>query len=501
MDMISPEEIIRRVELYYTGGMLKYLSARQRRRAESGIVATGKNPYDQQPLTLHNAQMACERYLQTIPEYPGQYRGRGIVICGGGVRYFTNAWVCINMLRRLGCRLPVQLWHLGPREREMKIKALLAQLGVECVDASRVRQKHPVRKLGGWELKPYAILHCPFEEVLLLDADNVPVVNPECLFQTPQYEATGAIFWPDYGREARAQPVWRSCRLRRPREPEFESGQILLDKRRCWKALRLCGWFNENSDFYYRYLHGDKETFHLAFRKLKKSYALVKKPIYSVRGTMCQHDFQGNRIFQHRNTDKWNLLLANKRVPGFRYEAQCRKFVKQLQQIWDGGISSVKRPVRTTATILRSTPLSQAVNISCPERTDLLRKTLKNPARTDWDAAPVHVQMDGATGEDRRDRQTKTAFCALQWGLSAGADYILFLEDDLAFNRHLRHNLERWRPLRNREVALAGLYNPNLRESAYDLQNRAVVVAPHSVFGSQAFVMSMSAVAFVVRHW
>jgi len=171
MDMISPEEIIRRVELYYSGRVLKYLSARQRRRAERGIVATGKNPYDQQPLSLHNAQMACERYLQTIPEYPGDCRGRGIVICGGGVRYFTNAWVCINMLRRLGCRLPVELWHLGPRELDRKMKGLLAPLGVECVDAFRVRQKHPVRKLGGWELKPYAILHCPFEEVLLLDAD------------------------------------------------------------------------------------------------------------------------------------------------------------------------------------------------------------------------------------------------------------------------------------------------------------------------------------------
>ncbi len=500
MSMISPDEIVRRIELYYAGGMLKYLSARQRRKADRGLVAAGRNPYDDQPLTLHNAQMACERYLQTIPEYPGHYRGRGIVICGGGVRYFTNAWVCIHMLRRLGCQLPIQLWHLGPRELDRKMKTLLASIGVESVDAFRVRQRHPVRKLGGWELKPYAILHCGFEEVLLLDADNVPVANPERLFRTPQYQATGAIFWPDYGREPRAQPVWRSCRLRRPWEPEFESGQIVVDKRRCWKALRLCMWFNENSDFYYRFLHGDKETFHLAFRKLKKSYALVKKPIDSLRGTMCQHDFEGNRVFQHRNTDKWNLLLVNRRVPGFRFEAQCRQYVKQLQRVWDGGISSIKRPARGTAA-LRRAPIIQAVMISCPERTDLLRKTLKQLAQTDWDTASVRVQMDEETGEDRCGRQTKTALRALQWSLGARADYILFLEDDLTFNRHLRRNLERWRPLRNRAVALAGLYNPNLRESAFDLRNQALVVAPQAVFGSQAFVLSMSAVAYVVRHW
>jgi hypothetical protein len=499
MDMISPEEIIRRVELYYAGGMLKYLSVPQRRSAAKGIIATGKNPYDQQPLSLHNARMACERYLQTIPEYPDHYRGRGVVICGGGVRYFTNAWVCINMLRWLGCRLPVQLWHLGPRELDRKRRALLAPLGVECVDAFKVRQRHPVRILGGWQLKPYAILQCRFEEVLLLDADNVPVVNPEPLFQTAQYRATGAIFWPDYGREARAGQVWRSCRLRRPSEPEFESGQILMDKRRCWKALRLSVWFNEHSDFYYRYLHGDKETFHLAFRKLKKSYALVKKPIRSLHGTMCQHDFEGNRVFQHRNTDKWNLFLANKRVPGFHYETQCRKYVQQLQRSWDGGMSSVKRPARTT--IHRTPPNIQAVMISCPERTASLRKTLKHLAQTDWGAASVHIQMDAERGEDRRDRQTKTALYALQWSLGTEADYILFLEDDLAFNQYLRYNLECWRPIRHRAVALAGLYNPNLRESAYDLQNQAVVVEPHSVFGSQAFLISMSAVAYVVRRW
>jgi ADP-heptose:LPS heptosyltransferase len=501
MDMISPEEIIRRVELYYSGGMLKHLSARQRRSAERGIVATRSNPYDRQPLTLHNAGTMCEQYVRTIPEYPDRFRGRGIVICGGGARYFTNAWVCINMLRWLGCRLPIQVWYLGPRELDGRMKQLLAPLGVKCVNAFGVRGKHPARTLGGWELKPYAILHCSFEEVLLLDADNVPVVNPEYLFQTLRYQATGAVFWPDYGREPRAQPVWRSCLLRRPKEREFESGQILMDKRRCWKALRLCMWFNENSDFYYRYLHGDKETFHLAFRKLKKSYALVKKPIFSLRGTMCQHDFEGNRIFQHRNTDKWNLFLTNKRVPGFRYEAQCRQFVKQLQQIWDGGISSVKKPDRKSSAVLRRAPILQAVMISCPERTDVLRKTLKNLARTDWGTASVHVQMDAETGEDHQDRQMKTALRALQWSLDASADYVLFLEDDLAFNRHLRHNLERWKPLRNGDFALAGLYNPNLRESAYDLQNEAVVVAPDSVFGSQAFVISKAAVSHVVRRW
>jgi ADP-heptose:LPS heptosyltransferase len=501
MDLIKPEEVIRRIELYRQGGARKYLSARQRPAAERGVLATAKNFYDDQPLTLHNARMECERFIQTIQEYPGEFRGQGVVICGGGVRYFTNAWVCINMLRRSGCRLPIQLWHLGRRELDSRMKSILAPLGVACVDACRVRRKHPARTLGGWQLKPYAILHCPFEEVLLLDADNVPLLNPEYLFRTPQYQATGALFWPDYGSSPKAKAIWRSCRLRRPNEPEFESGQILVDKKRCWKALQTCMWFNDHSDFYYRHLHGDKETFHLAFRKLRKSYALVDTPIHSLAGTMCQHDFDGKRIFQHRNTNKWNLLLANKRVPGFRREEQCREYVRQLQTIWDGAINPRKKSAPAIALFPPRVPTIQAVMISCSERTGFLRQTLKNLARTDWGAEPVHLETDGDTGEAHRDRQTRTALRALQWSLSTDADYILFLEDDLAFNRYLRHNLERWNPLRNRTITLAGLYNPCLRESAYDLQNQAVMVQPQSIFGSQAFLLSRPTVEYVVRYW
>ncbi len=332
MDMITPAEVIRRIETYFDGGSLKYLTRRQVKAAGRGVIATARNSYDHQPLNIHNAGMACEQFIRAIPRYPGRYEGRGIVICGGGVRYFTNAWVCINMLRRLECRLPIQLWHLGTPEMDDGMRTLLAPLNVQCVDAGALRKQFPIRNLGGWELKPYALLHCPFREVLLLDADNVAVVNPEFLFQTPQFQTTGAIFWPDYdaGRNEKGNAIWRSCGLRWPNEPEFETGQVLLDKERCWPALCLTLWFNENSDFYYRHLHGDKETFHLAFRKLRRSYSLIPVPIHPLEGTMCQHDFEGRRLFQHRNSDKWDLFLGNRRVQDFWFENACRNYVLKV---------------------------------------------------------------------------------------------------------------------------------------------------------------------------
>ena len=365
MDLITAEEVIGRIELYFRGGAIKYLSARQREAAKRGVAATAGNDYDQQPLHLQSAGLACDQFIRTIPRYQDRYQGRGIVICGGGLRYFTNAWVCIRMLRRLGCRLPVQLWHLGRKEMDGRMKALLAPLDVECVDACRMRRKCQARILNGWELKSYAILHSSFREVLLLDADNVPVVNPDFLFDTPPYRREGAIFWPDYdrGRDADVACIWRNCGLRQPDEAEFETGQVLVDKRRCWAALCLAMWFNENSDFYYQHLHGDKETFHLAFRKLKKGYALVPTPVHTLVRTMCQHDFEGRRLFQHRNLDKWKLSLRNRRIADFWFEPECRDDVILLRQLWDGQINSRDHSERRPPTPIVPLPPSPIVGV------------------------------------------------------------------------------------------------------------------------------------------
>jgi hypothetical protein len=506
MDMITPAEIIRRIELYFDGGATKYLSPRQRAAAEQGVIATARNPYDEQPLNLHNAGMACEQFIRTIPEYPDRFKGRGIVICGGGVRYFTTAWVCINMLRRFGCRLPIQFWYLGRKEMDGRMKALLSALGVECVDALQARKKFPARILRGWELKSYAILHSPFREVLLLDADNVPVVNPEFLFDTPEFQNSGAIFWPDYDctKSEKVMAIWRSCELRVPKEKEFETGQIVVDKQRCWKALCLTMWFNENSDFYYKHLHGDKETFHLAFRKLRKSYSLVQKPIHSLKGIMCQHDFQGRRIFQHRNTDKWDFFLCNRRVEDFWFENECRDYIIQLQREWNGRIGpGIKRKLKAFA---RSKPSEkplkiEAVIISCAERYELRQQTLDNLSNTDWGEAPLHLQIDDGIGDNYHQRQTRCAHLALKESLTWNADYILFLEDDLDFNRHLSHNLHTWKPLKTRAATLAGLYNPSIRELACDIKTNTRIVDPNCVFGSQAFLISRRAVDYLVQRW
>jgi ADP-heptose:LPS heptosyltransferase len=505
MHLISAQEVIQRIESYFAGGLLEYLRPAQFRAARRTIASRPGN--NGTALNAYNARSRAERFMRSVSLYPGGFRGRGIVICAGGVRHFTNAWVCIRMLRRLGCGLPIQLWHLGRREMDAQMQALVAPFNVQCVDATIVRRRHPARILRGWELKPYSILHCPFREVLLLDADNVPVVNPEFLFDAPQFRQTGAVFWPDLGWLECSHPIWGLCGVPPRRARQFESGQVLVDKQRCWQALRLAMWYNEHSDFFYHVLHGDKDTFHLAFHKLNLPFSMPRRGPRMLRATLCQHDFQRRRIFQHRNYDKWNLFLTNKPDRGFRYEAQCRAYVKELHQLWDGRTarfaarprSSPKKPayVRSAAT-----PFTiRTYMLSCLARARLRNQTLRNLAATDWGDEPVQVRIDEGLAPSPKESSCRNAFLLLRESLHRPADYVLFLEDDLQFNRFLVHNLRAWRPLRERAVTLASLFNPDIDPLACDVTRNCSVVAPRSLFGSQALILSYATVQYLIRHW
>lgn len=404
MDMITSDEVVRRIQLYFTGGIIKYLADTTSEGGQPDETFVWAELSKSRLLTIENATAVAEKVIKNMPEYPPLHRGKGIVICGGGVKYFTNAWVCVNMLRRLGCELPIQLWFLGTRELDEAMAGLMGEFDVQCVDALEVQRRSPCRILKGWELKPYAIVHSSFREVLLLDSDNLPLINPEALFSWPEYHKTGALFWPDYLKLAPDREIWRICGVPYREEPEFETGQILVDKARCWNALLLCMWYNANSDFFYRYVYGDKETFHMAFRKLNQPFAMPSRGIFSLVNTMCQHDFHGNRIFQHRNFDKWTLEGRNKHIEGFLHENECRDFVAQLRSKWDGKIQHrhwTERAKATAKSLTSATFVYNRVGHDSREMTFNSDGTIgrgSGGCERNWDLreqadGPVHLQI------------------------------------------------------------------------------------------------------------
>jgi alpha 1,2-mannosyltransferase len=103
-----------------------------------------------------------------------------------------------TLLRRhYRINLPIQVWHLGQSEMSEEMRLLLADMDVEIVDAATIVARHPARVAGGWPLKPYALMNSRFREVLYLDADTVPLVDPRALFEWDIFRAEGLLMWPD----------------------------------------------------------------------------------------------------------------------------------------------------------------------------------------------------------------------------------------------------------------------------------------------------------------
>ena len=74
------------------------------------------------------------------------FKGRGILIPGGGPVYFSSALVVSRLLRGLGCYLPIEIW-LG--EGEMVPLGLMNDLereGIFICDATAIIKRQPQKQ-------------------------------------------------------------------------------------------------------------------------------------------------------------------------------------------------------------------------------------------------------------------------------------------------------------------------------------------------------------------
>jgi hypothetical protein len=197
-------------------------------------------------------------------------------------------------------------------------------------------------------IKAFAIIHSSFAEVLSLECDNIPLYSPSALFTAPQYQQHGNIFWSDPNINGLDPLVYQMFGLPVPWEgrEDFlasESGQILINRYqqashtvfsalqvdpqacKCARQL-LCRqqhtdvlywlWYvTANSDFFYPRMHGDKDTYRLAFALANKAsqYNQIrsgpqlgltpwKRPegLFYVSAGFVQPDFANGTAFYHR---------------------------------------------------------------------------------------------------------------------------------------------------------------------------------------------------------
>ncbi|MEM9678235.1 MAG: hypothetical protein AAF890_09275 [Pseudomonadota bacterium] len=276
-----------------------------------------------------------ERIAGRSPSSEGT--GRGLVTAFGGNRNFTNGYVLLRLLREeLGCTLPIEVWHFGEGELTPVMRHLLAPLDVTLVDARAVQDTYPADVNDGWQLKAYAMMHCAFSEVLFLDADQVPVMDPAALFDWPEYLEKGAVFWPDIVDFRAQNGIWDLLGLEPRTGASFETGQILVDKRRHAKTLDLTLALNERSDVIYDHMYGDKDTFFMAWQLDAADYAFVPhRPMLPER-TLLQRGFDGEVLFQHRTNSKWLYSGSQHTYEGEVHRDVCHGYLADLKMIWNG---------------------------------------------------------------------------------------------------------------------------------------------------------------------
>lgn len=290
--------------------------------------------------------------ILSLREYkPAPCEGRGIVICTSAKSgrssgkhlhngYFPASWVNYHELRRFGCDLPVTMAFLGFDEMDPYLTNILIDMGINLIDLRWIDwTKDRMRILAGWETKIFAIEHCQYDEVLFLDADNIPLKNPSHLFDTYQFRETGAIFWPDVSPSRRSEwvpkEVWHAIGEEYRPYTDFESGQLMFSKKKCFNEMKVCRLLNEYSDYWYKLVFGDKSTFFLAWQKLGTPYGIPGRLPRGEHKTLIQHDLDHSDLFQHCVGGKPTLAGYPSTV-ATRGREFHNKYIENLRSLWDG---------------------------------------------------------------------------------------------------------------------------------------------------------------------
>jgi hypothetical protein len=227
--------------------------------------------------------------------------GTGIVMVAGG-KYLRWAYASIRKTREV-TDLPIQIWHLGEAEVTPEDREKFADLDVEFVNARDFQEEHPTFQKGGWETKSYAVAYCPFEKVILLDADCYPIVDPEFLLHEPEFKETGILLWPDMNKCRKDDMVFPCMGLKYdPNFQEMEVGQLVIDKKRLWREVYFVTWMNSHSECFYKLFWGDKEAWQMAMRKLGSPFSVGDMPTW--KGSGMVHNWKGLPVFSHEMEGK-----------------------------------------------------------------------------------------------------------------------------------------------------------------------------------------------------
>ena len=252
--------------------------------------------------------------LLAYDAYKDRFNGRGIVIVAGNQKSMKRVKVILRALKKLGSQMPIEIHYWDDemtKESQKEISFMWPKMYFNDLSApSNILKTNHDGLYINYQLKTAAVVNSRFEELLLLDSDNIPLLDPASLFESPIYKEYGTIFWPDIARTRPNNPMWAITNtVCRTNEYEQESGQLLVNKRRFFYHLQLAAYFNnDHAEYYNAFLLGDKDMFRFTWHALRTKYGSPPKWLTSV-GTLSPNGYYcGHSFAQHHPDGKVAFL-------------------------------------------------------------------------------------------------------------------------------------------------------------------------------------------------
>ena len=133
-----------------------------------------------------------------------------------------------------------------------------------------------MRVVGGWQIKINAILQSKNQNIIYMDADNIVAADPTYLFDSEEFQKNDILLWSDnpriddYHGFITAHQWARVGLDRTDKALDVETGQMVINKHRAWKALHIIKHFADRADYWEGFnggetgvWYGDKTSFHM----------------------------------------------------------------------------------------------------------------------------------------------------------------------------------------------------------------------------------------------
>jgi hypothetical protein len=281
--------------------------------------------------------------------FPPRPHSKGIIIPAGGKKYLSLAAITIHIIRHhLHSPLPITITYWGNEPSDVPdphIKQFILDTFdvVEFLDLSSTMVTYPSSRhrplfngggFNGFKTKVFSLWASPYKQALLLDADSIPLLNPQELFSLPEYTTTGSLLFPDYtctevplfpslalAVDGFTNPWRQKCNYK---VRQAESGQLLIDLRRHSDVIDLALFINIHDEYSYVYAYGDKDIYRAAFILAGKAHLYTQValppsvPVEMVSSTklrskgFVQHHPRGHPAFLHMIGDsKFNPLSSS----------------------------------------------------------------------------------------------------------------------------------------------------------------------------------------------